>query len=182
MSCFSEQVPVTVEPLAAPTAGYDYLQGGAQLTFLDVSVGATSWFWDFGDGNTSTDQNPAHFYLEDGDYEVVLTVSNGNCESTYTETITILNSGVADIDGLTAFNLYPTIGNGQFMLTISLDRAADLNVSVVNVLGQEVYQLFRSQTASLQEEVNLPELASGTYFVQLHINGQGAVKKYVLVR
>jgi PKD repeat protein len=36
----------------------------------------TSWFWDFGDGNTSTDQNPTHIYTAPGLYTVSLTVSN----------------------------------------------------------------------------------------------------------
>ena len=181
-SCFSPQAPVEIDPLESPVALFDYLQGGAQLTFVDGSTGATSWLWDFGDGHTSTEQNPAHFYLADGDYEVILTVSNGNCESTYTQTITIVNSGVGEIEGLTAFDLYPTIGNGQFLLTIRLERAADLDISVVNVLGQEVFSLLRPQTADLQEQVQLPELASGAYFLQLKVDGRLAVKRYVLMR
>lgn len=37
----------------------------------------SSWAWDFGDGATSTDQNPVHIYEEPGIYTVALTVSNG---------------------------------------------------------------------------------------------------------
>jgi len=36
----------------------------------------TSWFWEFGDGNTSTEQNPTHIYENPGLYTVSLTVSN----------------------------------------------------------------------------------------------------------
>ena len=42
----------------------------------------TSWLWDFGDGQTSTQQNPSHAYAATGDYTVTLTVTNGNnCNS-----------------------------------------------------------------------------------------------------
>jgi len=45
--------------------------------FTDLSTnGATSWLWNFGDGNTSNLQNPAHFYTTPGNYTVKLTVMN----------------------------------------------------------------------------------------------------------
>ncbi|MEW5795836.1 MAG: PKD domain-containing protein [Candidatus Zixiibacteriota bacterium] len=46
--------------------------------FTDNSTGATSWLWDFGDGYTSTDQHPAHAYLDPGVYTVRLDVT-GPC-------------------------------------------------------------------------------------------------------
>jgi PKD repeat protein len=48
-----------------------------------------SWQWDFGDGQTSTLQNPAHSYTLEGDYLVCLTAQNECSEATYCETITI---------------------------------------------------------------------------------------------
>ncbi|WP_243670020.1 PKD domain-containing protein [Methanoculleus chikugoensis] len=36
--------------------------------------GATSWSWNFGDGGTSTERNPAHTYTDEGIYTVTLTV------------------------------------------------------------------------------------------------------------
>ncbi len=52
----------------------------AEFFTLD-SAAAQSWFWDFGDGNTSTDESPIHTYDEDGLYEVTLFVtSTSGCE------------------------------------------------------------------------------------------------------
>jgi gliding motility-associated-like protein len=48
--------------------------------FIDRSVGATQWFWNFGDGNTSTQQNPVHTYASAGTYTVRLVVKNDTCE------------------------------------------------------------------------------------------------------
>lgn len=63
--------------------------GDVPLTvqFNDTSTGnATSWFWDFGDSNTSTSQNPSHEYSESGSYPVTLNVSNAYGYSTVTWT------------------------------------------------------------------------------------------------
>jgi PKD repeat protein len=45
------------------------------VNFTDASVNATSWHWDFGDGNSSTLQNPQHTYAVAGYYDVSLTVN-----------------------------------------------------------------------------------------------------------
>ena len=47
------------------------------ISFIDKSTGSpTSWLWDFGDGTTSTAQNPTHTYTIGGGYTVTLTVKN----------------------------------------------------------------------------------------------------------
>ncbi|HSC39371.1 MAG TPA: PKD domain-containing protein, partial [Chitinophagaceae bacterium] len=59
--------------------------------FRDRSIGATSWFWDFGDGATSTAQDTAHLYAAPGTYTVSLTVRNDTCEHTSQQTVTIID-------------------------------------------------------------------------------------------
>jgi parallel beta-helix repeat protein len=56
-------------------ANYIYNIGSNPLCvgFTDVSTDAISWFWDFGDGTTSTKQNPTHTYVKSGQYMVNLT-------------------------------------------------------------------------------------------------------------
>ncbi|MCZ2276719.1 MAG: PKD domain-containing protein, partial [Bacteroidia bacterium] len=51
-------------------------------SFSGSAQGALSWLWDFGDGNTSTLQNPVHTYTSVGVYNVTLTVSMNNCTAT----------------------------------------------------------------------------------------------------
>lgn len=56
----------------------DRTRGDAPFTvkFYDTSYGEPEiWSWDFGDGNTSEDQNPIHTYLEPGSYDVSLKIS-----------------------------------------------------------------------------------------------------------
>ena len=53
------------------------------LTFEDLSFGgATDWYWEFGDGETSTEQNPVHTYTDPGVYVVELSIQTSTgCES-----------------------------------------------------------------------------------------------------
>ncbi len=56
--------------------------GSVQFTDSSFTVGTvTGYLWDFGDGGTSTSQNPSHFYAAPGQYSVKLTVTvQGNCQ------------------------------------------------------------------------------------------------------
>jgi len=76
---------------ALPTADFsaNRTSGVAPLavTFTDGSSGSpTTWAWNFGDGNTSTDQNPTHVYSTPGVYTVSLTAANDVGSDTKTRT------------------------------------------------------------------------------------------------
>jgi PKD repeat protein len=49
------------------------------VQFYANSTGATGWYWDFGDGNTSTEENPNHLYLDSGNFTVTLIIYNDLC-------------------------------------------------------------------------------------------------------
>lgn len=58
--------------IASPLSGHPPLT----VAFTDLSTGLPSaWLWDFGDGHTSTDQNPTHTYDTAGSYDVTLTAT-----------------------------------------------------------------------------------------------------------
>ena len=63
-----------------PTAAFSAAEAvscNGTVSFTDMSINQPdSWLWDFGDGNTSTDQNPVHTYTASGVYDVTLTVQN----------------------------------------------------------------------------------------------------------
>lgn len=81
--------------LASPHAAYKVFSGDSgcapvQAVFQDVSslfnTTVKSWYWDFGDSTTSTQQNPSHTYTT-GEYNVSFTVENTlGCSSTFSKT------------------------------------------------------------------------------------------------
>lgn len=65
---------------------------GDAVQFTDGSYQATSWYWDFGDGSTSTQQNPSHFYLNSGQYTVSLQINGGASTESKTNYIHVLGN------------------------------------------------------------------------------------------
>lgn len=61
-----------------------------EIQFRDVSNKSNDWFWTFGDGGFSTEQNPVHAYMNPGKYEVTLTINTGADTETKSEFIHIL--------------------------------------------------------------------------------------------
>ena len=89
-STLGMDIVVVPENYPLPIFTYSTLNNKApyDFTFLDASTGTpTSWLWDFGDGSTSTDQNPTHTYLFPGTYVVTLTVTNANGTASTTEVV-----------------------------------------------------------------------------------------------
>ncbi|MBN2214032.1 MAG: PKD domain-containing protein, partial [Bacteroidales bacterium] len=80
-TAYGDQVSFTIdgnEPFAAFTASPTTISAGQTVNFTDQSANdPTTWSWDFGDGGTSTDQNPSYIYSTAGTYTVILTATNG---------------------------------------------------------------------------------------------------------
>ncbi|MBV8545205.1 MAG: PKD domain-containing protein [Acidobacteria bacterium] len=90
---------VTVSLGTGPQAAFDFQVVGKKVNFVDKSAGnPTSWSWTFGDGGTSTEQNPIHTYAEAGPYTVSLTAKNGAGENTTSKVVTIGAPPQADFD------------------------------------------------------------------------------------
>jgi len=81
---------ITVSDIPAPVSEFTASpRSGTRpltVTFIDQSTGnPTSWSWDFGDGNTSTERNPSHKYDTPGSYTVLLNASNNGGHNTNTQ-------------------------------------------------------------------------------------------------
>ena len=78
----------------APTANFSSsattICAGSSVVFSDLSGGSpSSWAWDFGDGGTSTQQNPTYVFNTPGTWTVTLIATNGQGSDTQTATITV---------------------------------------------------------------------------------------------
>jgi PKD repeat protein len=101
-------------PLAEPgfVANTQLGCAGDEFQFTNTSSAeAIGFLWDFGDGNTSSEQNPTHVYTSSGNYTVSLTVFNANgCDSTLTEVDYIMLGGpTADFTAFPTFAFCPPL-------------------------------------------------------------------------
>ncbi len=93
----------TVTIVLAPVSDFTFsIASGGVVTFANASTNATGYTWDFGDGNTSTDASPTHTYIQNGDFDVMLTARNSaGASDVSTQTVTITNAVTIDIADLT---------------------------------------------------------------------------------
>jgi uncharacterized membrane protein len=117
MSCGEDETPSPSD--VKPNANFLISQMGnyapSAVQFSDNSEYAVSYYWNFGDGDTSRDENPKHIYSKGGNYNVTLKISNATGESTLTKTVVINNAPTKlKITSLvlTAYPLTTTSGGG----------------------------------------------------------------------
>ena len=80
-----------------PMAGFSSAVNDLTATFTNNSQNASSYLWNFGDGNTSTETNPVHTYANYGTYQVSLTATSQMCgDDVHTETIELTQTAVAE--------------------------------------------------------------------------------------
>lgn len=131
---------------ASATAGS--LPFHVQFTDSSVVQNAypTAWLWDFGDGNTSTAQNPTHTYFGSGNYNVSLTIFDNEHSYTLTKSnyiSTFSNQAVTNIVRIEYyFDADPGLGNGTpiaFTPSPYIDIEANLDLST---LGAGLHRLY----------------------------------------
>ncbi len=85
-------VPIR-EVIGAVVANWSFTNsdGSRSVTFLNQSTGdPTTFFWDFGDGGTSTEQHPQHVFADFGDWVVSMTASKQGASDTLAKVVSII--------------------------------------------------------------------------------------------
>ncbi len=160
---------ITVQP--RPTADFNYTVSGTTIFLNNISNNANSYSWSFGDGNTSTDDNPTYTYNVAGTYMVQLTATN-SC-GTASQSVTLTTEPTADFTSTQATGCTPL--NVQFT-----------NLSSVNI-DSYVWQFpGGSPSSSIQHDPNVQYNTAGTYPVTLtvtNIAGSSTITRtgYVVV-
>jgi gliding motility-associated-like protein len=102
------------------------------------STGAESYLWNFGDGNTSSQTNPIHFYQIPGEFEIYLVATNSNgCKDTFMLPTKIVAQLESSIDVPNAFSPNPNGSNGG--IYDPKDNSNDVFRPVIN--GIDKYEL-----------------------------------------
>jgi PKD repeat protein len=166
-------------PVASFTNTASYVT--AFFTNTTVAEGTVSYSWDFGDGNTSIDENPTHIYTAAGTYTVTLTVTNECGTDVITNSVTATNVGLDEIGNGNSLSIYPNPNNGTFTLDILLAEKSSVEVIVTNELGQKIYTNSLNETVgSKLEMIDLGKVESGLYFITVVVNESPYVSKFIV--
>ena len=132
----------TADFIASVTEGYIPLQ----VTFTDLSTisesAIVSWYWDFGDGYTSEEQNPVHLYLEPGNYTVSLIVAdvNGLIDTEYKPGFMMVEDDNITVTRNYPFN-YPNPVQNSTKIIYKLIKSTSVEILIFNILGKRIRTL-----------------------------------------
>lgn len=149
------------------------------IQFEAVAPGATSWQWVFGDGSTSSVQDPVHTYTAVGTYIVSLTVMNGNgCTSMAFDTLYVTPLGIDEL--AYGFDIYPNPNSGTLFI-VNNKKIPVLDITIVDELGKEVFHFDYSNIHFETKKIVLPNISNGVYFVHVEFeDGQIIKRKFVI--
>ena len=143
----------------------DTINVGAAFTPINTSTNATSYLWDFGDGNTSALVNPNHTFGFPGIYVVSLKANQSSaCFNSYSKTITVQNALVGT-NQLNEDKIKTWVSKDR--LSIILDGQKFKALEVTSILGQSIYN--RTINRDLIN-VNLSQYSAGIYILNLSDN------------
>jgi len=149
-----------------PQTSFDFFDDQFDVTFTNTTVEGDTYSWNFGDGNTSNNENPMHTYAAEGTYEVMLTATNECGSTTSTTTITVNALPTA------GFGVAESTGCGPFEVEFS-------NESSSNVTGWSWTFEGGSPSTSSEENPVVTFDESGTYDVSLVVTSPAGTNELI---
>jgi len=169
-----KDVTISIDPL--PTSAFRFQDFKDSVQFTNQSSLATSYSWDFGDGNTSTDLDPFNIYDTSGMYTITLTATNdcGSVDSSITINVTVpeIINGVDDLSAWSKIMLYPVPVLDHLNIKLDNHLYGDVQLELYDMTGKLISNKRGSKSAeTYSDQLDLSRLESGVYTLQLSING-----------
>jgi acetyl esterase/lipase len=159
--------------LHKPTAEFSTVASGLTVNFTDLSTGAISWEWDFGDGNQSSAQNPSHTYSNADDYNVSLYIENDNKSWDTISTTINVSEGIGIGNIKEKLSVYPNPADE----IIVLDYGTEFKVALFDLTGKKhVDKQFMNGHGIL----DISNLSCGVYLLNIYQQGKTIVKKIII--
>lgn len=174
----TQQDTIEVNILGSAVANFSYRVSntGLTVTFTNTSTDAIDGFeWDFGDGNTSTEENPVHTYADFGSYTATLIAKSSCGNGTISKPLPEVTS-LGTITRLAQQMLiYPNPNEGNFVLDVPSIQATTAYIELVDITGRKLWSKQLNNLA--KENISLPTMEAGIYFIRLEVNGEVGIKK-----
>lgn len=162
--CGADTICDTIIVCPLPFAGFSYTDSLLTVSFSDTSTNTTSWYWNFGDGNNDTVQNPVHNYTNPGTYFVCLYATNFCGTDSICDSITVTDVGISRYLSGGGIHIYPNPNSGQFTITVQGSEFKS-SIYIYNILGEPVYQLTNQPINQLT--IDISSLPAGMYMLSV---------------
>jgi PKD repeat protein len=157
-----------------PIANFSETIAGFTATFTNLSTSINNtlnYFWDFGDGNTSSIQNPSHTYTTSGTYTITLIASDCIFADTSIYTIQIGTNSMKETSD-SEFELYPNPTTKQINLMVD----SNLLGSVYTVYDNTGKLVLTGKINTENTSVELGNLSAGLYLFRMGENFTQTIK------
>lgn len=167
-------------------AAFAFSRVGNTVTFIDSSwfdIGpqSTTWTWNFGDGDTSTLQNPVHTYAAtQSEYVPCLTVTNCStigglcCTDTHCDTIRLGDpTGIAGYaSSRPDFLIFPNPANNYISISLPAENS-DSQIEILNALGETIIKTVNKNA------IDVSLFSKGVYFIKVQARENFCIQKFI---
>ncbi len=163
------------EEFGTPKDTFQISNGEVEVNFYNNNAYADSWEWDFtsppvggsATSITSTVQNPVITFTETGEYNVQVTVTDGECVKTANRTIYIEEgSGIVDCETID-MQIFPNPSNNNFTVKLALNNHTDSELRILDSNGKLISKIqVSNETTSIPTKGWTP----GTYICNLFVD------------
>ena len=136
--------------------------------FEAVVDSGNEYLWDFGDGNTSTEEMPFHQYENSGLYDVKLTLTSPCGEVDFSKEIEVVQTVSTQEITKADFSLSPNPNDGDFAITLPELNGKDAFIQLISIDGRVIEERPLSQQFG-QEKVYFNNIPSGQYVLSVSI-------------
>jgi PKD repeat protein len=134
------------------------------VQFRNETIGTTYWEWNFGDGETSSLQNPAHRYKEYGTYQVCLTTGNQGESGTSCDTIEL--KVIPSLHKDNPVLIYPNPTSGKVEIELLSGISCEKVCTITNTYGVTILSFLINEN-EMQKSIDLSFLPDGTYIITI---------------
>ena len=152
-----------------------------QSNFMEDPA-AASYYWLFGDGMISFDQNPVHTYDEPGTYQACVVVTEGAISYEVCRNVSVdYCVGIDEIASLNDLTIFPNPASSLLNINASFNSNEDVFIQIYNNQGQLVYNYNEGVTSNIAQTIDVSNLSSGVYLMQLTTsNGEQLSRSFVI--
>jgi PKD repeat protein len=164
--------------------------------FINTSINAISWIWEFGDGSpSSTVLDPNHTFVDTGIYTITLTSFNYNCTDSFTYDVVVINSTtlppVDTSDTTTGINnkiisqlinlrVYPNPNDGIFIIDATLKKQKQYTIEILNILGQSIMKEIVFSSERYYRKYAIEDTNKGLYYIRIQSNEKVIIKTIIV--
>ncbi len=148
------------------------------VQFVSPTISADSYLWDFGDGSTSTEQNPLHTFADTATYNVTLSTTNICKTSTVIKPVSLNTVGIQTAKSPIKFLLYPVSShNYKIEFNNWLNQAATLFIT--DMQGKQVASFDLGSESKTKKTLDFSEIPLGVYAAKLSMGNYSKAVKFV---